>query len=45
MKIYDVKIAFLHGKLKEEIFMELSEGLQNEENKVCTLKKSIYGLK
>jgi transposase InsO family protein len=43
----DVKTAFLHGDLNEEIFMEQPEGFVCEggEQKVCRLKKSIYGLK
>lgn len=45
MKIYDVKTAFLHGRLEEEIFMELPDGLQVNKEQVCKLKKSIYGLK
>lgn len=40
----DVKTAFLHGKLKEHIYMNLPEDLY-EENFVCKLNKSIYGLK
>lgn len=45
IKIYDVKTAFLHGKLKEEIFMELPDRIQNSKEQVCKLKKSIYELK
>ena len=45
MKIYDVKTAYLHGKLKEEIYMELPDGIQENHEKVCKLKRSIYGLK
>lgn len=41
----DVKIAFLNGVLKEEIFMEFPEGAQITGNQVCILNKSIYGLK
>lgn len=44
---FDVRAAFLHGELKEDIFMELPEGLKKEENQdvVCKLNKSLYGLK
>uniref|UniRef100_A0A2N9F5E5 CCHC-type domain-containing protein n=1 Tax=Fagus sylvatica TaxID=28930 RepID=A0A2N9F5E5_FAGSY len=43
----DVKTAFLHGNLDEEIFMEQPEGFKQPgtENLVCRLKKSLYGLK
>jgi hypothetical protein len=43
----DVKTAFLHGNLEEEIFMEQPEGFKQlgTENLVCRLKKSLYGLK
>uniref|UniRef100_A0A2N9FGL6 CCHC-type domain-containing protein n=1 Tax=Fagus sylvatica TaxID=28930 RepID=A0A2N9FGL6_FAGSY len=43
----DVKTAFLHGNLEEEIFMEQPEGFKqpSTENLVCRLKKSLYGLK
>ena len=41
----DVKIAFLHGNLKETIYMNQPEGFEEGENKVCLLKKSLYGLK
>uniref|UniRef100_A0A2N9IT68 CCHC-type domain-containing protein n=1 Tax=Fagus sylvatica TaxID=28930 RepID=A0A2N9IT68_FAGSY len=43
----DVKTAFLHGNLEEEIFMEQPEGFKqpDTENLVCRLKKSLYGLK
>ncbi|GKB71866.1 retrovirus-related pol polyprotein from transposon TNT 1-94, partial [Tanacetum coccineum] len=44
----DVKTAFLHGDLYEDIYMTQLEGFQSagkEENLVCKLKKSLYGLK
>eukprot|EP00253_Pinus_taeda_P025299 PITA_25299 len=42
----DVKYAFLHGDLHEEIYMEQPIGfIQIDSNLVCQLKKSLYGLK
>lgn len=41
----DVKNAFLHGGIKEEIYMKLPVGFPHQENKVCKLKKALYGLK
>ena len=43
----DVKLAYLHGVLEEEIYMEQLEGFvaKGEEDKVCKLICSLYGLK
>ena len=41
----DVKSAFLHGDLHEEIYMKYSEGYIIDPYLVCKLKKSLYGLK
>lgn len=37
--------AFLHRRLEEKIFIELPDGLQNNKEQVCRLKKSIFGFK
>ncbi|GJV25727.1 retrotransposon protein, putative, ty1-copia subclass [Tanacetum coccineum] len=40
----DVKTTFLHGNLEEVIYMKQPPGYE-QGNKVCLLKKSLYGLK
>lgn len=44
VKHYDIKTAFLYGKLEEEIFMKQPPGFEKG-NQVCKLNKSLYGLK
>jgi hypothetical protein len=42
----DIKTAFLHGELDEEVFVIQPPGFGNgDPNKVWRLKKSVYGLK
>ena len=42
----DVTAAFLNGTLEEEVYMKQSDGfvVEGQENLVCKLEKSIYGL-
>ena len=43
----DVKTAFLHGELKEDVFVTQPEGfvVAREEHKVYKLRKALYGLR
>eukprot|EP00253_Pinus_taeda_P031355 PITA_31355 len=43
----DVKIAFLHGSLKEEVYVEQPKGseLQDRQTHIRRLRKALYGLK
>ena len=42
----DVKTAFLHGFLEEELYMMQPEGFVDPKgaNKMCKLQRSIHGL-
>ena len=44
---FDIKNAFLHGEIDEEIYMQVSSGFgaSLDKNKVYRLKKANYGLK
>lgn len=41
----DAVTAFLNGDLEEQIFMVQPEGFDDGSGRVCSLKKSLYGLK
>ena len=46
VRFFDVKTAYLYGSLDEIVYMEAPPGFEKQigPNKVCKLKKSIYGL-
>ena len=43
----DVKTAFLHGAIKEDVYVEQPLGFEVQDwvTHVCRLKKALYGLK
>ncbi|CAI7757821.1 unnamed protein product [Closterium sp. NIES-54] len=45
IKQMDITTAFLNGIILEELYMLQPEGLDDGSNRVCKLKKAIYGLK
>lgn len=43
LRQFDVKISFLYGILKEDIYMKQPESLDNETSRVCNLLKICMG--
>ena len=43
-KVIDIETAFLHGDLKETIFMEIPKGMEANKDECLILKRTIYGL-
>jgi len=46
IRFFDVKTAYLHGRLKEIVYLEPPPGFKKgfENGKICKLKRSLYGL-
>lgn len=45
---FDVKTAFLHGEVKEELYLKIPDGLKVDGDSnivMCRLNKSLYGIK
>jgi hypothetical protein len=44
---YDVKTAFLNGKISEEVYMHNPDGFKtpHNEGQVCKMQKALYGLR
>lgn len=42
---FDIKTAYLHGRIEEDLYMTQPEGYVQPGDLLCKLEKSIYGLK
>ena len=45
LRQFDVKTAFLYGRVDEDIYMEQPKGYEIDNDKICKLVRSLYGLK
>lgn len=45
LRQFDIKTAFLNGKIKETVYMQQPKGYEDGTERVCLLKRSLYGLK
>lgn len=45
IKQFDVKTAFLNGDLDEIVYMQQPSGFEDDSERICKLRKSLYGLK
>lgn len=45
MTFFDVKTAFLNGELAEKVYMRQPDGFNDGTDRVCLLRRSLYGLK
>jgi len=43
--LLDMKKAFLYGTLQEEVYLRQPEGFGSGSDRMCKLKRSLYGLK
>jgi Reverse transcriptase (RNA-dependent DNA polymerase) len=43
-KVINIETEFLHGNLKETIFMEIPKGMEANKNECLILKRTIYDL-
>jgi hypothetical protein len=44
VSIINLKIAFLHGELNEEIYLRIPEAMNEDQDHCLQTKKTIYGL-
>jgi hypothetical protein len=43
-KIVDIETAFLHGNLKDTIYMEIPKGIEANKKECLVIRKTIYGI-